>query len=81
MSLAPESKFLIEGHTASVGKPEGEQKLSVARAKRIAQELSARGITGDRFICRGWGGNKPIANNDSDAGRAQNRRVEITILE
>ena len=81
LSLAPESKFLIEGHTASVGKPEGEQKLSVARAKRIAQELSARGITGDRFICRGWGGNKPIANNDSDAGRAQNRRVEITILE
>lgn len=81
LAMAPQSKFLIEGHTASVGKPEGEKQLSIARAKRIAQELAERGITGDRFICRGWGGTKPVAGNETDEGRAQNRRVEITILE
>lgn len=81
LAMAPQSKFLIEGHTASVGRPEGEKKLSIERAKRIAQELAERGITGDRFICRGWGGTKPVAGNDTDEGRAQNRRVEITILE
>ena len=81
LKLAPNSQFLIEGHTASVGKPMGEQKLSEERARRIATELSKRGIAADKFICKGHGGNKPIASNSTDAGRAQNRRVEITILE
>ena len=81
LKLAPNSQFLIEGHTAAVGKPQGEQTLSEQRAKRIATELSKRGIAADRFICKGHGGNKPIASNSTDSGRAQNRRVEITILE
>ena len=81
LKLAPKSQFLIEGHTAAVGKPGGEQTLSEQRARRIAAELSKRGISADRFICKGYGGNKPIASNSTDAGRAQNRRVEITILE
>lgn len=81
LKMAGENKFLVEGHTASVGRPAGEQTLSEQRARRIAVELSQRGISGDRFICRGWGGNKPIASNETDEGRAQNRRVEITILE
>ena len=81
LKLAPGSQFLIEGHTAAVGKPQGEQTLSEQRARRIATELAQRGIAADRFICKGHGGNKPIASNATDAGRAQNRRVEITILE
>ena len=81
MKLAPDSQFLIEGHTASVGKPSGEQKLSEERAKKIATELAKRGIAADKFICKGYGGTKPIADNSTDSGRAQNRRVEITILE
>ena len=81
LKLAPDSHFLIEGHTASVGKPAGEQKLSEERARNIALELSKRGISADKFICKGHGGNKPIASNSSDEGRAKNRRVEITILE
>ena len=81
LALAGENKFLVEGHTASVGKPAGEQTLSEKRAHRIAEELAARGITADRFICRGWGGTKPLASNETDEGRANNRRVEITILE
>ncbi|MBQ9282918.1 MAG: OmpA family protein [Treponema sp.] len=81
LKLAPNSQFLIEGHTAAVGKPQGEQALSVQRARRIAAELSNRGIAADRFICKGLGGTKPVASNSTDEGRAQNRRVEITILE
>lgn len=81
LKLAPNSQFLIEGHTASVGKPAGEQQLSEERAKNIAVELSKRGISADRFICKGYGGNRPVASNATNEGRAQNRRVEITILE
>ena len=81
LKLAPNSQFLIEGHTAAVGNPQGEQALSVQRARRIAAELSNRGIAADRFICKGHGGTKPVASNSTDEGRAQNRRVEITILE
>ena len=81
LKLAPNSQFLIEGHSAAVGNPGGEQKISELRAKKIAQELSARGIAAGKFICKGHGGNKPIAGNETAEGRAQNRRVEITILE
>ncbi|MDE5613291.1 MAG: OmpA family protein [Treponemataceae bacterium] len=81
LKLAPDAQFLVEGHTAAVGKPEGEQKLSVERARTIAEELAKRGVNAAAFICRGWGGTRPIADNATDAGRAQNRRVEITILE
>jgi outer membrane protein OmpA-like peptidoglycan-associated protein len=73
--------ILVEGHTAAVGKPEGEMELSTRRAKRLVDELTARGIAADSFLYKGWGGERPIAPNDTEAGRAKNRRVEITILE
>ena len=72
--------FLVEGHTAAVGKPNGEKELSVRRAQRITQELSKRGIPADRFMYAGYGGTRPIADNATAEGRAQNRRVEITIV-
>lgn len=75
------NQLLIEGHTASVGKPDGELKLSAERAESIAAELVKRGIAAERLICKGWGGKRPVADNSTDSGRAQNRRVEITILE
>lgn len=81
LRLAKGSSFLVEGHTASVGKVEGEKKLSVERAKCIVDELVSRGISADRFIYTGFGGEKPVASNSTDEGRAKNRRVEITILE
>lgn len=81
LKKVPQSKFLIEGHTARTGTIDNEYELSVARANAIAAALVNRGIAADRFICKGSGGNKPIATNDTTEGRAKNRRVEITILE
>lgn len=73
--------FLVEGHTASVGKVQGEMELSQRRAKKIVDELVRRGIGADRFLYKGWGGTRPVADNQTEEGRAKNRRVEITILE
>ena len=78
---APQSQFLVEGHTASTGNEKGEQWLSEERARNIALELSKRGIAEDKFICKGSGGRKPVASNATPEGKARNRRVEITILE
>lgn len=77
----PESQFLVEGHTAATGNETGEMRLSALRAHEIAKELSKRGIPQEKFICKGSGAHKPIADNSTPAGKAVNRRVEITILE
>lgn len=77
----PDQIFLVEGHTASVGYEKGEMKLSVERANSVANALIQRGIPREKFICKGSGGTKPIADNSTPEGKAKNRRVEITILE
>ncbi|MBQ6029288.1 MAG: OmpA family protein [Treponema sp.] len=76
-----QNKLLVNGHTASVGNPSGEMALSVERAKEVAAQLCKRGIDADKFICRGSGSKYPVADNSTKEGMAQNRRVEITILE
>lgn len=76
-----DSMFLVEGHTARVGSLEGEKELSYERAMTIIKELVKRGIKEDRFICKARGGSSPIDTNETEEGRARNRRVEITILE
>ena len=78
---APESRFLVEGHTASTGNPDGELRLSVERARAVAEALVRRGIPAEQFICTGCGGTRPLADNSTPEGMARNRRVEITILE
>lgn len=75
------NKLLVNGHTASVGNPSGEMALSVERSKEVAAQLCKRGIDADKFICRGSGSKYPVADNSTKEGMAQNRRVEITILE
>jgi outer membrane protein OmpA-like peptidoglycan-associated protein len=77
----PDRNFLIEGHAADLGRPQGQYELSEARAKRIVDELTARGIQPARLIYRGRGADMPVAGNDTEAGRARNRRVEITVLD
>ncbi len=81
LRLAEGAQFLIEGHTASTGYEAGEMKLSKERADSIATALAKRGIGSERFICKGSGGKKPIASNETAEGKALNRRVEITILD
>jgi outer membrane protein OmpA-like peptidoglycan-associated protein len=81
LKLAPDSQFLVEGHTASTGNPAGEMKLSQERAHAVASALAERGIPAGKFICRGYGAVKPVADNTTAEGKARNRRVEITILE
>jgi outer membrane protein OmpA-like peptidoglycan-associated protein len=73
--------FLVAGHSAAVGKASGELELSIKRAKKVTDELAARGIEASRLLYRGYGSSKPLAPNDTEEGRAKNRRVEITILD
>ena len=73
--------FFVEGHTADVGKPEDEKNLSQERAKTVIEKLVKMGIPAEKFIYQGASGTKPIAPNGTEEGRAQNRRVEITIID
>ena len=70
----------VAGHTDSVGTASYNQTLSEQRARSVANYLSGRGVMQQRMIVTGAGETRPIASNDTEAGRAQNRRVEITIL-
>jgi len=81
LKLMGDSQFLVEGHTAGIGRPAGEMELSVKRAQRITDELVKQGIRSGRIIFIGHGGTRPIGDNATSVGRALNRRVEITVLE
>ena len=70
----------VAGHTDSVGAASYNQTLSVERAQSVANYLSSRGVMQQRMIVTGAGETRPIASNDTEAGRAQKRRVEITIV-
>ena len=69
----------IAGHTDSKGTEEHNQTLSQQRAQSVAQYLATRGVKIERMIAVGAGEKHPVASNDTDAGRAQNRRVELTL--
>ena len=70
----------VAGHTDSVGTDAYNQKLSEQRANAVAGYLQSRGLNRDRFIVVGAGESRPVASNDTESGRAQNRRVEITLV-
>ena len=70
----------VAGHTDSVGSDAYNDKLSRERAQSVANYLTGRGISGQRLIITGAGERYPIASNDTEAGRAENRRVEMTIV-
>lgn len=69
----------IAGHTDSTGSEEFNQLLSEQRANAVARYLISRGIDGNRLQTRGYGERRPIADNGTAAGRAANRRVEVTL--
>lgn len=76
----PTAKFTVEGHTDSVGSESLNQKLSEERANSVRDFLIDKGIGSDRLTHIGYGEAKPIATNNTRAGRAQNRRVEINLV-
>ena len=73
--------FQVIGHTADIGQPQGQMELSVRRARAIVDAMVAAGIPENRFVYQGRGATEPVAPNDSQEGRARNRRVEIILLE
>jgi len=77
----PDRDLLVVGHTAAVGTPDGQEKLSLERALSIVAKLKAAGVPAQRLLYEGRGAREPLASNTTDAGRAQNRRVEIIILD
>lgn len=70
----------VAGHTDNVGSDAYNQELSVRRANSVASYLQSRGVMQQRLITVGAGESRPVASNDTEAGRAQNRRVEITLV-
>jgi outer membrane protein OmpA-like peptidoglycan-associated protein len=75
----PESKMVVEGYTDSQGSAASNQDLSQRRAKAVRDYLVSRGIAGDRITSEGFGPGRPVADNASAEGRANNRRVEIVV--
>lgn len=79
LSRNPEMKIRINGHTDNVGSDAENMQLSDARSKSVKDFLVTHGIASDRLETKGYGESKPVSTNDTDSGRAQNRRTEIEI--
>lgn len=71
----------VAGHTDSRGNARRNRTLSLKRAKAVVAYLTGKGVVRDRFEAKGFGPDRPIADNTTKDGRAQNRRVEFTILD
>lgn len=80
LKAKPDLKITIEGHTDSTSTPEHNQQLSERRAQAVKTYLQTGGIDSSRLKALGLGATKPLASNDSELGRAQNRRVELAKL-
>ncbi|MBQ4070006.1 MAG: OmpA family protein [Alphaproteobacteria bacterium] len=74
------STVMVSGHTDSTGNADYNLALSKSRATSVAAYLQGQGVKSSRFEVLGMGSSNPIASNSTDAGRAQNRRVEIKII-
>lgn len=76
----PDSEVLIVGHTDNIGSVSYNQGLSERRARSAAAFLQSQGVPSNRIRTMGRGLHEPVASNDTEAGRAQNRRVEVAIF-
>ena len=73
----PSLKLEVQGHTDNQGKTDYNMKLSQNRAETVSSYLQLFGIDKNRLVSKGFGESKPIASNDTEEGKAQNRRVEL----
>ena len=76
----PDTNILIEGHTDGTGSDEHNLELSRNRASSVSNYLAGLGVDPSRFTAMGYGESQPIATNDTNEGRQQNRRVELAIM-
>jgi outer membrane protein OmpA-like peptidoglycan-associated protein len=80
MKCFPNSQYRLEGHTDNTGDPAANKTLSMDRANAIRDLLVQGGVDSSRLSTEGYGADKPIASNDTDEGRARNRRTELIVL-
>jgi outer membrane protein OmpA-like peptidoglycan-associated protein len=80
LAAVPNQNLLIEGHTDSIGSNEYNLSLSESRAQSVQKILLDGGIAAERMEIKGYGESKPIADNATPSGQAQNRRVEIVLI-
>ncbi len=76
----PNVDVSVDGHTDAIGSEAYNQKLSERRADAVAHYLSSHGVSASRLHTRGFGKSQPVASNDTEEGRAQNRRVELNVV-
>jgi outer membrane protein OmpA-like peptidoglycan-associated protein len=79
MKENPTIKIRLEGHTDNAGDPSLNKDLSMKRASKIRGYLTINGIEFERVRISGWGGSRPVADNNTEEGRERNRRVEMVI--
>jgi outer membrane protein OmpA-like peptidoglycan-associated protein len=75
----PTVQCTVGGHSDNVGSSSANMALSTARAEAVADALTRAGVSSDRVHPEGYGDSKPIADNSTEAGRAQNRRVTLDV--
>jgi len=80
MKCYPNMQVQLEGHTDSTGDPAANKQLSIDRANAIRDQLVQAGVDSSRIITTGYGSEKPLASNDTDEGRAKNRRTELVVV-
>ncbi|MCX6292803.1 MAG: OmpA family protein [Sphingobacteriales bacterium] len=81
MKRKEDDRIELGGHTDNVGSAASNIKLSADRANTVKAYLVASGINETRIVTKGYGSSKPISDNKTADGRAENRRTEVTILE
>ena len=79
VTRCPDLTIQIAGHTDSVGAADQNQRLSESRAASVVGYLRDKGINADRMIAVGFGEDQPVASNDTNQGRSQNRRIEFAV--
>jgi outer membrane protein OmpA-like peptidoglycan-associated protein len=77
----PEFRIRIGGHTDNTGRPDVNLRLSRERSRAVADWLSARGVPAEQIIAKGYGATQPIADNATESGRSQNRRIEVRYVD
>jgi OOP family OmpA-OmpF porin len=81
LTNCPNVRMMIAGYTDNVGSPDANMRLSRNRANSVVSQLVSKGVAPDRLTAEGYGEENPIADNSTETGRTQNRRVALRVTE